>query len=49
MKYINIWNICINQGTNIFQMINSCYKNRTWIKDPIKVSNRPIDFNVAEY
>ena len=35
--------MCINQWTNLFQIINA------WVKDPFEVQNRWMDFNTTKF
>ena len=37
MKYVNIWSICINHWTSIFQVSAWCYKNYALVKEQFKV------------
>lgn len=46
MKYVNSWKFCITQRTNIFQMVTAM--NYEWVKDPFKVRDKPIHFNITE-
>lgn len=48
-KCVDIWNVCITQSTNIFQMIKCMLENHAPIKDPFKVQEKPMDFSVTQY
>lgn len=51
MKCVNFVKICIAQWTNIFQIANKymMLQNHLWVKDPFKMQDRPIVFNVIDY
>lgn len=50
MKPVNIWKICKTQQTNIFQMIDACYKFMFGQKKKKKAiqNERPANFNTTE-
>ena len=48
MKCANIWKTCITEWTNMFQMINACYKAIHGAHGST-VQVRLMEFNVTEY
>lgn len=49
MKCANIWKTRVTEWTNMFQMINACYKAIYGAQGSFIVQERLMEFNVTEY